>query len=183
VKQLAVFLLVLVSAAGARPAISQTIPRTAKPSAMKPVAAEEAVREWFRRWNALDGSESSTKRFLDLYQPDAMHQISPSEKQIGPVYLEGIDAIRKLADDFTRVNTQPAFRIESMSSSGKTSELFFGTVGPWGGSAIGVQYVAIYTDRATKKRYAQPGFAVFHIEDGKILYARFYTTRDEKREM
>jgi hypothetical protein len=183
VKQLAVFLLVCVLIAHARSATSQTTPSTTKSSEAKPIAAEGVVREWFRRWNALDGSESSIKRFLDLYQPDAMHQISPSEKQIGPVYLEGIDAIRKLAEDFTKVNTQPAFRIESTASSGPTSELFFTTVGPWGGPAIGVQYVALYTDRATKRRYSHPGFAVFHLHAGKISYARFYTTRDEKREM
>jgi SnoaL-like domain len=139
------------------------------------------VREWFRRWNALDGTEEATKRLVDLYRPDAIHQTGPSERQIGPVYYEGHEAIRKLASDFVRTAEQIAFAIEKTPAGGKGVELFFVSDGPWDGPAVGVQYLSAYTDRKTKKRHAFPGFAVFHIEKGKIRYARFYTTREENR--
>jgi SnoaL-like domain len=140
---------------------------------------QELVREWFRRWNALDGSDAAAKRFIDLYQPTAIHQTEPSEKQIGPVYYEGHEALRKLVDDFTKATTQSAFQIDKVASGAKSVELFFRSEGPWDGPAVGVQYTGIYTDRITKKRHSFPGFSVFYIENGKIRYARFYTTRDE----
>jgi hypothetical protein len=139
----------------------------------------DVVREWFRRWNALDGTDATAKRFIDLYQATAIHQTEPSEKQIGPVYYEGHEALRKLVDDFTKAATQPAFQIDKVASGAKSVELFFMSEGPWNGPAVGVQYTGAYTDRSTKKRHSFPGFAVFYIESGKIRYARFYTTRDE----
>jgi hypothetical protein len=147
-----------------------------RPAATSP---QELVREWFRRWNALDGSDAAAKRFIDLYQPTAIHQTEPSEKQIGPVYYEGHEALRKLVDDFAKAATQVAFQIDKVSSGPKSVELFFMSEGPWEGPAVGVQYTGTYADRITKKRHSFPGFAVFYIENGKIRHARFYTTRDE----
>ena len=56
-----------------------------KPAAAKP---EAVVQEWFARWNALDGSDGSVQRLLDLYQANAMHEVGPNTKQIGPVFLD-----------------------------------------------------------------------------------------------
>jgi hypothetical protein len=145
-------------------------------------APQELVREWFRRWNALDGTDLTAKRFIDLYEPTAIHQTEPSEKQIGPVYYEGHEALRKLVDDFTRAATQSAFHIDKVTSGGKNVELFFMSEGPWDGPAVGVQYTGVYIDRNTKKRHSFPGFAVFHIENGKFRHVRFYTARDENLE-
>lgn len=170
---------VLVSfCAFAAPALAQQKPAAAT-KRLPATGPQELVREWFRRWNALDGSDATAKRFIDLYQPTAIHQTEPSEKQIGPVYYEGHEALRKLVDDFTKATAQPAFRIDKVASGAKSVELFFLSVGPWDGPAVGVQYTGIYTDRMTKKRHSFPGFAVFHIENGKIRHARFYTARDE----
>ena len=78
---------------------------------------ESVVGEWFRRWNALDGSDSSVQKFLELYQPNAIHQVGPSAKQIGPVFFEARDSIRKMAEDFSKANTESAFRIETVTSN------------------------------------------------------------------
>lgn len=151
-----------------------------KPSAPSP---QKVVEEWFQRWNALDGSEANTQKFLELYQPNAVHQAGPSAKQIGPVFFEAREGIRKMAEDFGRANTETAFRIETVSANEKSMQLFYVTEGPWGGPAVGIQYVGAYTVRETKKRYMYPGAAFFHIKDGKIVYARFYSTRDELTEV
>ena len=176
----------------ATPALAQQKPAYPTPTKPKPAASavkrlpaagpQELVREWFRRWNGLDGSDATAKRFIDLYQPTAIHQTEPSEKQIGPVYYEGHEALRKLVDDFTKTATQVAFHIDQVTSGAKSAELFFMSEGPWDGPAVGVQYTGVYTDRVTKKRHSFPGFAVFHIENGKFRHVRFYTTRDENIE-
>jgi hypothetical protein len=163
-----------------KPPVSPATAQTRPASALN--TPEEVVREWFRRWNALDGSEASIKRLIELYEPTGVNQIPPSDRQVGPVYMEGPEGVRKLAEDFTKSWMLPADRIDKTTADGKSTELFFKTQGPWGGPAIGVQYTQNATDRATKKRYSLPAFAVFHIENGKIRYARFYATRIETRE-
>jgi len=164
--------------AGAAP----TAPAPAQRAAAAASAPEEVVREWFRRWNALDGTEASVKRLIDLYTPDGINQVPPSATQIGSVYMVGPDGVRKMADDFLRDFTAPANRIDKIASDGKSAELFFKSQGPWGGPAVAVQYTQAATDKVTKKRYSLPAFAVFHIKDGKIRYARFYGSRVETRE-
>lgn len=173
--------LATVARAQQKPAYPTPAPKPSAPAVKRVPATspQEVVREWFRRWNALDGSEPAAKRFIDLYQPTAIHQTEPSEKQIGPVYYEGHAALRKLVEDFTRAATQPAFQIDKVAAGSKSVELFFMSEGPWDGPAVGVQYTASYTDRVTKKRHSFPGFAVFHIENGKLRHTRFYTARDE----
>lgn len=152
----------------------------------RPAASQEpqkVVEEWFLRWNALDGSPASIQRFVDLYHPNALHQTTASPKQIGPVFLEAHEGVRKLAEDFSRDNTEPAFRLETATANEQSVQLYYVTEGPWQGPAVAVQFVGAYTVRATKKRYFYPGAAFFHIKDGKILHARFYSARDEVAEV
>jgi hypothetical protein len=151
-----------------------------RPAASKP---EALVEDWFKRWNALDGSEKSVESFLELYQPNAMHEVPPSAKQIGPVFFEARDGIRKMAEDFGRANTDQAYRLETVSANEKSTQLFYVAEGPWGGPGVGVQFVGAYTVRETKKRYMYPGAAFFHLKDGKIVYAKFYSSRDELAEV
>src|SRR5262245_22555763 len=151
-----------------------------RPAAPTP---QSVVEEWFRRWNALDGSEASIQRFVDLYDANAVHQTTPSEKQIGPVFLEAREGIRKLAEDFSKANTEAAFRIETVTANEKSEQLFYVANGPWQGPGVAVQFVGAYTVRATKKRFFYPGAAFFHIKDGKILRARIYSARDELAEV
>ncbi len=156
------------SAPPARPPVSA--PSAQAPAT--PATPEEIVREWFRRWNALDGTEASIKRLMDLYQPTGINQVPPSSRQIGSVYMEGQDGVRKMAEDFNK---------EFMSPANKVDTLFFKTQGPWGGPAVAVQYTQVATERATKKRLVLPAFAIFHIDGGKIRYARFYATPEETK--
>jgi hypothetical protein len=169
---------------GGAPKPAAAAPASPKSPTSAPAPAEDVVREWFRRWNAVDGSAASIKRLVEMYQPAAIHQLPPSPKQIGPVFMEGHDAIQKMAEDFARASTMTAFRIEATAGpgGGKPAEIFYKSQGPWGGPAIAVSFVAAYTDRASRKRHTYPGFAIFHIEAGKIRYARFYSSRDENRE-
>jgi len=151
-----------------------------KPGEQKP---ERIVQEWFTRWNALDGTEASIQQFLDLYQPNAIHEEGPTARQIGPVFFDSRDGIRKMAEDYAKANTDSAYRIETVTANEKSTQLFYVTEGPWGGPAVGVQFVGAYTVRESKKRYMYPGAAFFHIKDGKILYARIYSSRDQVAEV
>jgi ketosteroid isomerase-like protein len=151
-----------------------------KPAAPTP---QTVVEEWFKRWNALDGSDASVQKFLELYAPNAMHQVGPSPKQIGPVFFDAHEGIRKMAEDFGKANSDVAYRFETVTANEKNAQLFYVTEGPWGGPAVSVPFVGAYTVRETKKRYMYPGAAFFHIKDGKIIYARFYSSRDELAEV
>lgn len=152
---------------------------TAKPQA-KP---DEIVRLWFDRWNALDGSAEATNKLLEMYRPDAFHQVSPSEKQLGQVRFEGHAGIRKMIEDFARVNTEISFRIQTVAASDKNAELVHLAEGPWGGASASVQYIAAYTTRNDKRRWMYPGAAFFQIQDGKIRGARFYMATGELMEV
>lgn len=149
----------------------------------QPLKPEEVVEEWFKRWNALDGSEEATSRLVELYLPDAIHQVGPSTKQIGSVVFEGHDAIRKMANDFAQTNADIKFRIEIITANEKSVEMLHTGAGPWGGTGIAVEYVGVYTVRETKKRFTYPGAAFFQILDGKIRRSRLYMARDELGEI
>jgi ketosteroid isomerase-like protein len=147
------------------------------------VKPEEVVRQWFERWNKLDGSPEAANRLLELYRPDAFHQIGPNEKQLGEVRFEGIEKIRKWIDDFAKANTNISFRIQAVTANEKAVELIHVAEGPWGGPSAAVQYAAAYTTRKDNRRWMYPGAAFFQIQDGKIRGARFYMARDEVMEV
>jgi ketosteroid isomerase-like protein len=144
---------------------------------------EDIVRQWFERWNRLDGSEEATNRLLELYRPDAFHQIGPNEKQLGEVRFEGQARIRKMIDDFAKANKDISFRIQAATANEKAVELMHVADGPWGGPSVAVQYGAAYTSRKDNRRWMYPGAAFFQIQDGKIRGARFYMARDEMMEV
>jgi len=144
---------------------------------------EEIVRLWFERWNKLDGSAEATNRFLELYRPDAFHQVGPNEKQLGEVRFEGPDKIRKMADDFAKANKDISFRIQAVTANEKAVELIHVAEGPWGGPSVAVQYAAAYTSRKDNRRWMYPGAAFFQIQDGKIRGVRLYMARDEIMEV
>jgi len=148
-----------------------------------PLKPEEIVRLWFERWNALDGSEEAGSRLLELYHPDAYHQTSPNEKQMGQVRYHGHDAIKKMVTDFTAANHELNFRIQAVSANEKSGDLIHTAEGPWGGPSAAVEYAAAYTTRKDTRRWMHPGAAFFQIQDGKIRGARFYMARDELMEV
>jgi hypothetical protein len=48
---------------------------------------------------------------------------------------------------------------------------------------VGVQFAAVYTDKATGTRYVTPGAAFFQLSAGKIRRARIYLAADERAEV
>jgi ketosteroid isomerase-like protein len=149
----------------------------------KGAAAESVVRQWFERWNALDGSEAATSRLLELYLPGAYQQIGPNEKQLGEVRFEGQAALRKMIDDFARTHTEISFRIQAVVANETTVEMIHIAQAPWGGVSAAVEYAAAYTTRKDKRRWMYPGAAFFQIQDGKIRGLRLYMARDELMEV
>jgi len=144
---------------------------------------DQIIHRWFELWNALDGSAEATNRLLELYLPDAFHQIGPTEKQIGPVRFVGHAAIRKMIDNFAKANTEISFRIDPVSANEKNAQIFHIGEGPWGGPSVALQYAAAYTTRKDKRRWMYPGAAFFQIQNGKIRGVRFYMARDELMEV
>lgn len=141
--------------------------------------AEQVVRDWFERWNALDGSDKAADRLLELYRPDATHQTSPSEKQMGAVVFEGHGQIRKMIQDFSSANNEIAFHLQGATANEKSSDMAHFAEGPWGGLSVAIQYVGAYTTKKDKTRWMSPGAAFFQVQDGKIRHVRFYMSREE----
>jgi hypothetical protein len=141
--------------------------------------AEQVVRDWFERWNALDGSDKTIDRVMELYRPDATHQTSPSEKQMGAVVYEGRDQIRKMIQDFSAANTEVAFHLQAATAQEKSSDLLHFAEGPWGGFSVSFQYIGAFTIKKDKTRWMYPGAAFFQIQDGKIRNVRLYMSREE----
>lgn len=135
---------------------------------------EELVLEWFKRWNALDGSKESIDRFVDLYKPDAVLLMSPRENQIGPAFYDGHDLIRKMAEELSKQYKRMAFFIKSRTEDEKTAEVITTTQAPWGATAAAVEFGGSWDLRENGKRFMVPGAAFFEFKDGKISRLRIY---------
>ena len=144
---------------------------------------EQVVLNWFNRWNALDGSDSATEKVLELYRADAMHLRGPNSRQVGLVTFNGADAIRKMVSDFARDNELINYRIQSVTALGVSSNLLHTSAGPWGGVGVGVEFVAVYTERDTDRRFMHPGAMFFQIQEGRIRRLRTYLGDREKLEI
>jgi ketosteroid isomerase-like protein len=145
--------------------------------------AERLVVEWFDRWNALDGTDEATGRVVDLYHADAMHQVGPSARQIGPVVYNGHDAIRKMTSDFATSRKDLTFRIQTVTAREASADLLHVAEGPWGGIGVAVEFVAVYSEQETDKRFMHPGAMFVQILDGKIRRARTYMGQGERAEI
>src|SRR5262249_5702859 len=83
------------------------------------------VDQWFIRLNALDewyisydGKEETdavVNRFVDLYNPDAYHEVQPSENQLGPVVFHGVEDIRDWATYSAKKYVQLGYRVDYMT--------------------------------------------------------------------
>jgi hypothetical protein len=145
--------------------------------------AQELVREWFRRWNTLDGTEDSVNRFVEMYEPDATHLVGPRENQIGPVFYEGHDLIRKMAEKVSQTYSRLAYYIKVRTVNEKTAELLLASPTPWGGAGVMAEFGASYDVRESKKRFMVPGAAFFEIQDEKISRVRVYYASGETAEV
>jgi hypothetical protein len=164
-----VVLLLLVSSVGAQ---------------QKPAAtSEQIVRQWFDRWNAIGTDPAAIDALIAMYEPGALHITGPSADQRGTATYRGHDGLRVLLNRIAATQEKQTYRIETETAREETATLMHTTSGPWGGAAVAVQMVAVYTDKATKKRYAIPGAAFFQFADGKIRRARIYYAEGEKAEV
>ena len=166
-------------------------PASSKSPSIKP---EEMANEWFIRLNELDdwyisfdGKEENARvvdRFLELYAPDAFHQVGPSQNQSGAVVFHGRDAIRKWADDFSKTFTALNYRIEYKTRKEKPLQPIYAIQFPWGGTGAAAQFEAIYTNRQDRKQFVVPAAVFFMFDDaGKIESLRLYMLRDEAAEI
>jgi len=141
------------------------------------------VQEWLAAWNNLDGSAEATESVVQMFLPDAYHQVGPNPRQIGTVLYEGHSAIRKFTSDFANGNTNIQFRIRIVTANEKAIQLFHVAEGPWGGTSVAVELIGAYNDRETSKRWMSPGAAFFQIQAGKIRWLRLYMPENERMEV
>jgi len=151
--------------------------------AAAPPEITNLVKAWIEAWNKLDGSDITTERFVELYTPDARHEVGAPGRPLGPEFFAAPQGIRKMAEEFGKANTEVAYRLETFTADEKAADLIYYTEGPWGGPAVAVPYTGAFTVKETKRRFFYPGVAVLHIKAGKIAYARFYQDRDELAEV
>src|SRR5262245_29545138 len=99
-------------------ALAMPLPAQAAPAAQeagaKPAAlnAEQLINDWVKRMNALDdwyistgGNEETDgvlNSLMELYAPDAIQTVGPSEDQIGTVMLTGAAHIREWSHTFAQ---------------------------------------------------------------------------------
>ena len=155
-------------------------------SAQPPAPAAEAealVRSWFDRWNQLSDSPASVDAWIQLYEADALHTAGPASHQKGTVTFKGHEGLRALAAMTVSTTERPAYRLEIETAREQAAVLFHTAAGPWGGPSVAVQFAAVYTEKATGKRYVTPGAAFFQVQGGKIRRARIYLAADERAEV
>lgn len=156
--------------------------------------ADKLVREWVRRldalddwWITMDGKEEPepvVNRMADLFAPDALLFVGPSEDQLGTVMYSGHKGIRKWADDFARKYVQLAYRLQDQTAKEETADLILTTVPPWGGLAASAEFTAVYTLRESRRKFMAPGSAFFVFdEEGKIKKLRVYINKEEVQEV
>jgi hypothetical protein len=173
-----------------------SVPQAQTPASPKSAASkpEDAANEWFIRLNELDdwyisfdGKEDNARvvdRFLELYAPDAFHQVGPNENQSGAVVFHGRDAIRRWADDFSKSFTALNYRIEYKTRKEKPLQPIYTTQFPWGGTGAAAQFEAIYTNRQDRRQFVVPASVFFIFDEaGKIDSLRLYMLRDEAAEI
>lgn len=156
-------------------AAAQTTPDAAAPDAL--------VKLWFERWNALSDAPETHDALAALYAPDGLHVAGPSPDQRGTATFRGPDGVRALAAGLAAREDKRTWRIDTETARETTAQLLHVTPGPWGGTAVAVQLVAVHTDRATQTRHATPGAAFFQIEGGKFRRVRVYLGEGERAEV
>ncbi len=93
--------------------------------------ADKLIHEWFRKWNALDGTEETTKEFMALFHPDATFEIGPNERQLHRLVDEGEALIRKMVGNFTKHWSDIAYRVTMRTVGETTVELIQTAKMPW----------------------------------------------------
>lgn len=145
---------------------------------------EQVVRAWLQQWNELGSDNASAvDELLTLYAPDALHITGPSPDQRGTATYRGHDGIRVLASRVAARQQRLTYRIETDTANEQTAELMHVAAGPWKGSSVAIQIVAVYTEREGGRRWMVPAAAFFQLSGGKIRRARIYYAEAEKAEV
>lgn len=144
---------------------------------------ETLVRQWLDRWNALGGHAEAVPALVALFTPDALVTTGPDANQRGTAIYRGHDAIGVLATRLSATTRDMAWRLEIEAAREQSATLMHQTDGPWGGPAVAVQLVAVYSDAATGTRYSVPGTAFFQLESGRIRRLRLYVADGERVEI
>lgn len=174
--------------------IPRSFAQTPAPKPEPGVDAPRLVDEWFRRFNALDDwhitmggreePEAVVNRLVELYRPEILQFVGPNKDQLGPVTLSGHDGIRKWAGDIARTYVQLAFRLDPQTSKEITENILHVSALPWGGTAVSVEFTAVYSNREDRRKFMAPGAAFFQFaEDGKIRRLRLFLLKDETVEI
>jgi hypothetical protein len=148
-----------------------------------PAPPDQLVKQWFDRFNAIGTEPKAIDALIEMYAPDALHIAGPSPDQRGTATYRGHDGLRVFLTRIGASQDRLAYRIETETSREETAQLMHTTNGPWGGSAVAVQMVAVYTAKESKKRYSIPGAAFFQFANGKIRRARIYFADGERAEV
>jgi len=169
-------------------------PQPPKSEAKPALNAEKLAVEWMDHLNALDDwfismdgkehPEEVVNRMLELYAPDAIQFVAPSEDQIGTVMLRGTDAIRKWMDTFARSYVDLQYRI-NVQTGGKeqTINVIDSMPLPWGGLAVAFEIRAVYGRREDRRTFTTPGAVFLQFrDDGKIQRLRLFLQKDEATE-
>lgn len=167
----------LVCGIGVAPAPAQT------PAPAADATSEAIVKAWIERWNGLSAAPATLDAFVALYADDALHIAGPSPDQRGTATYRGHAGIRTMAARVAAEQDRRTYRIESETARETTALLFHHTAGPWGGPAVAVQIIAVYTDHASQKRSATPGAVFFQLFGGKVRRARVYLGEGERAEV
>ena len=158
-----------------------------KPPEKPSEKAEVLVEEWFKRLNGLNGKDDSIKALIDLYQPDALQQVGPSEKQFGQVFYQNRRQLEKWARDFVASHVPIPevnyFSIQVQTSNEKTNEIYYTTQTPWGDTGASVEFTGRFMNPENKKGYVVFGAAFFQFHNGKISRLRLYMPREEIMEI
>src|SRR5688572_16839704 len=155
-----------------------------------PLKPEQLADQWLVRLNELDdwyisvdGKEENdavVDRFVDLYAPEAYHQVGPNENQIGTVVYHRKDSIRLWANEFSKKYIGVNYRVDYRTRKEKTVQPFHVIQFPWGGTGASTEVAAVYMNREDRRQFVVPG-AVFCLfdETGKIESVRMYLLHGE----
>jgi hypothetical protein len=169
------------------PIYSQYEKPAEKPAQKPSERPDELVQEWFKRLNALNGKDDTVKALIDLYQPDALQQVGPSEEQFGQVFYNNRRQLEKWARDFAQTHVPIPevnyFSIQVQTNDEKTSEVYYTTQTPWGDNGASVEFTGRYLNPDNKKGYVVFGAAFFQFHNGKISRLRLYMPREEIMEI
>jgi hypothetical protein len=166
--------------------------KAAPAEASKPVlSAENLVREWLKRLNALadwvptkDGPTQLVEKFAELYDPAALQLTGPNPNQMGTVIYSGLEGVRKWAGDFARTYSHAEYRIQEHTQQVKTAALFYTAGAPWGSLDVAVELGTFYSMRESQKKFSTPGAAFFDFTpEGKIKFLRLFLQKDETIEI